>query len=294
MEIISGVALSRNIKEEIKEEVSGFLDQGLRKPKLVAVLVGLDGPSQTYVNAKVKDCHQVGFESEAIRLDESTSEEELLSWVKKLNEDASVDGFIVQLPLPKKIDETKILLAIDPLKDVDGFHPVNIGNMALGLPGFVPATPACVMQMLDRSGIETSGKHCVIVGRSKIVGMPLSILLARNSNPGNCTVTLTHSRTKNLEEICKEADILIAALGKPGFIKADMVKKGAVVIDVGISRVETDTNEKGYLIQGDVDFNSVSDKVSFISPVPGGVGPMTRTSLLTNTLMAYKCSFNLN
>jgi methylenetetrahydrofolate dehydrogenase (NADP+) / methenyltetrahydrofolate cyclohydrolase len=293
MEIISGIALSRTIKEEIKQEVSTFLAKGLRRPKLVAVLVGSDGPSQTYVNAKVKDCHQVGFESEAVRLDENTSEEVLLAWVEKLNADPSVDGFIVQLPLPKGIDESKVLLAIDPAKDVDGFHPVNIGNMALGLPGFVPATPAGVIQMLKRSGIDTSGKHCVIIGRSKIVGMPLSILLARNSNPGNCTVTLTHSRTKNLKEICKEADILIAALGKPGFIKADMIKAGAVIIDVGISRVETDTNEKGYIIQGDVDFDSVSEKVGFISPVPGGVGPMTRTSLLTNTLTAYKRSFNL-
>jgi len=294
MEIISGIALSRVIKEEIKQEVSGFLEKGIRKPKLVAVLVGSDGPSQTYVNAKVKDCLQVGFESEAIRLDESTSEKDLLECVNRLNADSLVDGFIVQLPLPKAIDETKVLMAIDPSKDVDGFHPVNIGNMALGLPGFVPATPAGVLEMLRRSGIETSGKHCVIIGRSKIVGMPLSILLARNANPGNCTVTLTHSRTKNLDEICRAADILIAALGKPGFIKADMVKEGAVIIDVGISRVETDTNEKGYLIQGDVDFNSVSQKARFISPVPGGVGPMTRSSLLTNTLKAYKRSFKLD
>jgi methylenetetrahydrofolate dehydrogenase (NADP+)/methenyltetrahydrofolate cyclohydrolase len=242
----------------------------------------------TYVGAKVKACNQIGFESTLIQYDESVPEEVLMNKIKMLNEDKSIDGFIVQLPLPKHIDELKVTLAIDPAKDVDGFHPVNLGKMVLNLPGFLPATPAGILELLRRNNIETEGKNCVVVGRSNIVGTPLSILLGRNSNPGNCTVTLAHSKTKNLKEICKKADILVAALGKPEFISADMVKEGAVVIDVGTTRVTDKSRTRGWKLRGDVQFDEVSQKCSFITPVPGGVGPMTIASLMINTLKALE------
>ena len=242
----------------------------------------------TYVGAKVKACNQIGFESTLIQYDESVPEEVLMNKIKTLNEDKSIDGFIVQLPLPKHIDELKVTLAIDPAKDVDGFHPVNLGKMVLNLPGFLPATPAGILELLRRNNIDTEGKNCVVVGRSNIVGTPLSILLGRNSNPGNCTVTLAHSKTKNLKEICKKADILVAALGKPEFITADMVKEGAVVIDVGTTRVTDKTRTRGWKLRGDVQFDEVSQKCSFITPVPGGVGPMTIASLMINTLKALE------
>jgi methylenetetrahydrofolate dehydrogenase (NADP+)/methenyltetrahydrofolate cyclohydrolase len=236
----------------------------------------------------VKACNQIGFESTLIQYDESVPEGVLMNKIKMLNEDKSIDGFIVQLPLPKHIDELKVTLAIDPAKDVDGFHPVNLGKMVLNLPGFLPATPAGILELLRRNNIETEGKNCVVVGRSNIVGTPLSILLGRNSNPGNCTVTLAHSKTKNLKEICKKADILVAALGKPEFISADMVKEGAVVIDVGTTRVTDKSRTRGWKLRGDVQFDEVSQKCSFITPVPGGVGPMTIASLMINTLKALE------
>jgi methylenetetrahydrofolate dehydrogenase (NADP+)/methenyltetrahydrofolate cyclohydrolase len=242
----------------------------------------------TYVGAKVKACNQIGFESTLIQYDESVPEEVLMNKIKTLNEDKSIDGFIVQLPLPKHIDELKVTLAIDPAKDVDGFHPVNLGKMVLNLPGFLPATPAGILELLRRNDIDTEGKNCVVVGRSNIVGTPLSILLGRNSNPGNCTVTLAHSKTKNLKEICKKADILVAALGKPEFITADMVKEGAVVIDVGTTRVTDKSRTRGWKLRGDVQFDEVSEKCSYITPVPGGVGPMTIASLMINTLKALE------
>jgi methylenetetrahydrofolate dehydrogenase (NADP+)/methenyltetrahydrofolate cyclohydrolase len=255
---------------------------------LAAILVGNDGGSVSYVNSKVKACEEIGFESTLIRYDDSVSEEVLLNKVKALNEDKSIDGFIVQLPLPEHIDEMKVTLAIDPKKDVDGFHPRNLGNMILNLPGFLPATPAGIMELMRRNNIETEGKNCVILGRSNIVGTPLSIMLARNTNPGNCTVTLAHSKTKNIKALCREADILIAAIGKPNFVTADMVKEGAVIIDVGTTRVEDSTRERGWRLVGDVKFDEVSPKTSFISPVPGGVGPMTIASLMMNTLKAME------
>jgi len=288
MQLLDGKATSELIKKELAAAVKKRKENGKKIPHLAAILVGTDGGSMTYVNAKVKACDQIGFESTLIRYDDSVPEEILLAKVKSLNEDKSIDGFIVQLPLPKHIDELKITQAIDPLKDVDGFHPVNLGNMVLSLPGFLPATPAGIVELIKRNGIETSGKNCVIIGRSNIVGMPLSIMLARNTNPGNCTVTLTHSRTKNLEEICASADILISAIGKPGFVKAEMVKKGAVVIDVGTTRVPDSSRVRGWRLCGDVDFENVAKKTSFITPVPGGVGPMTIASLMINTLRAME------
>jgi methylenetetrahydrofolate dehydrogenase (NADP+)/methenyltetrahydrofolate cyclohydrolase len=261
---------------------------GKKIPHLAAILVGNDGGSLTYVGAKVKACDQIGFESTLIRYDDSVPEEILLAKVKSLNEDKSIDGFIVQLPLPAHIDELKITQAIDPKKDVDGFHPVNLGNMVLNLPGFLPATPAGIVELLKRNHIVTEGKKCVIIGRSNIVGTPLSIMLGRNSNPGNCTVTLAHSRTQNLKEICQTADILIAAIGQPDFVTADMVKEGAVIIDVGTTRVEDKTRARGWRLKGDVKFDEVADKCSYITPVPGGVGPMTIASLMINTLKAME------
>jgi methylenetetrahydrofolate dehydrogenase (NADP+)/methenyltetrahydrofolate cyclohydrolase len=255
-------------------------------PHLAAVLVGNDGGSETYVNYKVKDCNEVGFESTLIRRNADISEVELLSLVDDLNQNPEIDGFIVQLPLPDHIDEQKIIRAIDPAKDVDGFHPINVGNMVLGLPGFVSATPSGIVELMKRNNITTSGKHCVVLGRSNIVGTPMSILLSRNTEMGNATVTLCHSRTKNLKEICLQADILIAALGKPGFVSADMIKEGAVVIDVGTTRVPDSSKKSGFSLKGDVDYESVSEKASAITPVPGGVGPMTRVALLLNTLKA--------
>ena len=285
--ILDGKKLSAEIQSEIKSEIELLISHGKKIPHLAAVLVGNDGASLTYINSKINLCKKVGMQSTFIQLDASATEEELLHIIHDLNKNKDIDGFIVQLPLPKHINENKIVEAIDPDKDVDGFHPVNLGRMQLGLPCFVSATPAGIITMLERYQIETEGKHCVVIGRSNIVGTPISILLSRNSNPGNCTVTICHSRTKNLKEICLQADILIAALGKPEFITAEMVKEGAVVIDVGISRIDAN-NEKGYLIKGDVKFEEVAPKCSAISPVPGGVGLMTVISLLMNTMKAAK------
>jgi methylenetetrahydrofolate dehydrogenase (NADP+)/methenyltetrahydrofolate cyclohydrolase len=257
--------------------------KGLKAPHLAAVLVGNDGASRTYVNAKVKACHRVGFSSSLIEFNEEVSEDTLLSKINELNNDDEIDGFIVQLPLPKHIDDTKITLAISSDKDVDGFHPENVGKMTLGLPTFLPATPNGIMELLRRYNIRTEGKNCLVLGRSSIVGTPISILMSRKSNPGNATVTLAHSRTQNLEQLCKEADILIVAIGIPHFIKAKMVKPGAVVIDVGIHRIEDASKKNGYKLIGDVVFEEVSEKCEYISPVPGGVGPMTIASLLMNT-----------
>ncbi|MFA5574306.1 MAG: tetrahydrofolate dehydrogenase/cyclohydrolase catalytic domain-containing protein [Brumimicrobium sp.] len=288
MQILDGKETSLTIKEELAEVVAERKKSGKKIPHLAAVLVGNDGGSLTYVGAKVKACKEIGFESTLIHLDETISEEELIEKVHELNNDDEIDGFIVQLPLPRHIDDKKITLAIDPKKDVDGFHPTNLGNMVLDLPGFLPATPAGIMELMRRYGVETEGKHCVIVGRSHIVGSPMSILMARNTFPGNSTVTLTHSKTKNLKEITLQGDIIVTAIGKPEFLKADMVKEGAVVIDVGITRVPDDSTKKGYRVTGDVDFDNVAKKASFITPVPGGVGPMTIVSLMMNTLKAME------
>lgn len=288
MHILDGKATADEIRRELAVAVQERKKNGKKIPHLAAILVGNDGGSLTYVGAKVKACDQIGFESTLIRYDDSVPEEILLAKVQALNEDKSIDGFIVQLPLPPHIDEMKITQAIDPKKDVDGFHPVNLGNMVLNLPGFLPATPAGIVELLKRNKIETEGKNCVILGRSNIVGTPLSIMLGRNSNPGNCTVTLAHSRTKNIREICLSADILIAAIGQPDFVSADMVKEGAVVIDVGTTRVEDASRARGWRLKGDVNFEEVSEKCSFITPVPGGVGPMTIASLMINTLKAME------
>ncbi len=286
MILIDGKRISQEIKEELKGAVLQRKAEGRKIPHLAAVLVGNDGASMTYVSNKVKACEEIGFESTLIRYDDSVPEEILLAKVQALNEDRSIDGFIVQLPLPKHIDELKITQAIDPLKDVDGFHPRNLGNMVVNLPGFLPATPAGVLELIQRMDIATEGKNCVIIGRSNIVGMPLSIMLGRNTKPGNCTVTLAHSKTENLAVVCRNADILIAAIGQPGFVTQDMVKEGAVVIDVGTTRVEDPSRMKGWRLAGDVAFDEVSKKASMLSPVPGGVGPMTIASLMLNTLKA--------
>jgi len=288
MQLLDGKKTAQEIKIELAEAVKQRKNQGKKIPHLAAVLVGNDGGSLTYVNAKVKACEEIGFESTLIKYDDSVSEQILLEKVKQLNEDRSIDGFIVQLPLPKHIDELKVTQAIDPRKDVDGFHPVNLGNMILNIPSFLPATPAGIVELLRRNKIETKGKNCVIIGRSNIVGQPLSILLSQNSNPGNCTVTLAHSHTVNLKELCLTADILVAAIGRPKFVTADMVKQGAVVIDVGTTRVIDDSRERGWYLSGDVDFVNVVEKCSFITPVPGGVGPMTIASLMINTLKAME------
>jgi len=288
MQLLSGKELSAVLKEEMKTEVAEILASGGRPPHLAAILVGSDGASETYVGHKVKMCEQLGFESTLVRMDESTSEEQLLEKIAELNQLENLDGFIVQLPLPKHINSNKVVMAIDPRKDVDGFHPVNVGRMAQNLPSYLPATPYGIVQLLERNGIETSGKECVVVGRSNIVGSPMSILLAQNSAVGNCTVTICHSRTKDLSFHTKRADILIVALGKAEFITGDMVKEGVVVVDVGITRVKDETRKSGYRLKGDVHFDSVAPKSSFITPVPGGVGPMTVVSLLKNTLKARK------
>lgn len=288
MQLLDGKATSAEIKKELHEAVEKRKQEGKKIPHLAAILVGDDGGSMTYVNAKVKACDEIGFESTLIRYDETVTEERLLKKIDSLNKDENVDGFIVQLPLPKHIDELKVTQAIDPKKDVDGFHPVNLGNMVLNLPGFLPATPAGIVELLKRYEVETEGKECVVIGRSNIVGTPLSIMLGRNKNPGNCTVTLTHSRTKNLREIVSSADIVVAAIGRPEFVTADMIKKGAVVIDVGTTRVEDSTKARGWALKGDVKFDEVAEKCSYISPVPGGVGPMTIASLMINTLRALE------
>jgi len=288
MQRLNGKTTAEEIRAELKTAVTDRKQKGMKVPHLAAVLVGNDGGSMSYVGAKVKACDEIGFNSSLIRFDDSVTEDELLSKVEELNNDEEIDGFIVQLPLPKHINETKITDHISPNKDVDGFHPMNLGNMLLNLPGFLPATPAGIMELLKRNKIETSGKHCVVLGRSNIVGTPLSIMLSRNSNPGNCTVTLVHSRTQNLKELCVQADILVAAIGKPEFVTADMVKDGAVIIDVGTTRVDDSSRERGWRLVGDVDFAEVAPKSSYITPVPGGVGPMTIASLMMNTLKAME------
>ncbi|MBO0329045.1 bifunctional methylenetetrahydrofolate dehydrogenase/methenyltetrahydrofolate cyclohydrolase FolD [[Muricauda] lutisoli] len=286
MEILDGKKVSNQIKEEITVEVAQMKERGEKVPHLAAVLVGNDGASLTYVGSKVRSCKKIGFESTLIHLPEETTEEDLLKQVHQLNNDPDIDGYIVQLPLPKHIDEEKVLMAVDPDKDVDGFHPTNFGKMALDMETFISATPFGIMELLRRYNIETEGKHTVVIGRSHIVGRPISILMSQKGNPGNSTVTLAHSRTKNLKELTLQADIVISALGVPKFLKADMVKDGVTIIDVGITRVPDETKEKGYYITGDVDFENVSKKASYITPVPGGVGPMTIAMLLKNTLLA--------
>lgn len=284
--IIDGKKTSQDIKNEIAARVAEIKAEGGKIPHLAAILVGNDGASQTYVGAKVKACHEIGFESTLVRMEDTVSEEELLAKVEEINENPDIDGLIVQLPLPKHISVEKVTDKIKPEKDVDGFTPANVGRMALNWPAYVAATPYGIVELLKRYEIETSGKHCVVIGRSHIVGSPMSILMARNGYPGNATVTLTHSRTQNLKEIAQSADILIVALGKPEFVTADMVKPGAVVIDVGIHRVEDSSKKSGFRLIGDVKFDEVAEKASAITPVPGGVGPMTIASLLYNTLLA--------
>lgn len=288
MKILDGKKTSLTIQQELAQMVKEKVGKGLKRPHLAAILVGDDGPSQTYVNAKVKACDRIGFKSTLIKLESTISEEELLNKIQHLNIDRDVDGFIVQLPLPDHIDESKVTLAIDPKKDVDGFHPMNVGNMTLGLPAFLPATPNGIIELLKRYDIETEGKNCVVIGRSSIVGTPVSILLSRKSKTGNATVTLAHSRTKDLPRICKSADVIVVAIGKPLFLTEDMVKEGAVIIDVGIHRINDETKKNGFRLIGDVDFDNVAQKTSYITPVPGGVGPMTIASLLLNT---YKSTY---
>lgn len=286
-QILDGLKVSKDIKKEIKEEVEKIVAAGKRAPHLAAILVGENGASKAYVNSKVKDCKEVGFTSSLLRFSDTISEEELLDEIKKLNNDPELDGFIVQLPLPKGMDQEKIINAIDAKKDVDGFHPENFGRMALEMEAFLPATPYGIMTLLERYNIDTRGKHCVVIGRSRIVGRPMSILMSSKGNPGDSTVTLVHSHTQNIEEFTKKADIVIVALGAPKYLKGDMIKDGAVIVDVGITRVE-DAGEKGYHLEGDVDYESCEPKAGWITPVPGGVGPMTRAMLMKNTLLAYK------
>ncbi len=286
MILIDGKKIAAEMKSEIAEEVQLILQKGGKQPHLVAILVGHDGGSETYVANKIKDCQEVGFKSSLYRYEDTVTESELLAKVADLNNDPDVDGFIVQLPLPDHISEQKVIEAIDPKKDVDGFHPVNVGRMVLGMPSFVSATPDGIVELLKRYKIETSGKNCVVIGRSNIVGRPMSILMSQKSI--NSTVTLAHSRTKNLKEVCASADIIIAALGSPGFVTEEMVKEGAVVIDVGTTRVPSNETKSGFRLKGDVDFEKVAPKCSYITPVPGGVGLMTRVSLLKNTLLAAK------
>ncbi len=288
MQLIDGKAISDQIKVEIAREVEQIKKNGGKIPHLAAILVGNDGPSETYVAHKVKDCEEVGFVSTLLRFDASISEETLINEIKKVNANSDIDGLIVQLPVPKHISEAKIIETIDPAKDVDGFHPINMGRMLIGLPSYISATPAGIVELIRRYKIQTSGKNCVVIGRSNIVGKPISNLLAQKSDFGNATVTMCHSRTKNIEEICRNADIIIAALGKPEFITASMVKDGAVVIDVGITRIKSEKTKSGFKLVGDVKFDEVAPKCSFITPVPGGVGPMTRVSLLQNTLLSAK------
>lgn len=288
MELIDGKKVSSDIKKEIAAEVAEMMAAGKKQPHLAAVLVGHDGGSETYVAAKVKACEECGFKSTLIRFEADVTEEELLKTVDKLNNDDDIDGFIVQLPLPKHISEQKVIEAIDYRKDVDGFHPINVGRMSIGLPCFVSATPAGIVELLRRYNIDTKGANCVVLGRSNIVGKPVASLMMQKGNPGNATVTVCHSATKNLKEVCREADIIIAALGSPEFVKEDMVKEGAVIIDVGTTRVPSTLTKSGWKLKGDVDFEHVAPKCSYITPVPGGVGPMTIVSLMKNTLLAAK------
>jgi methylenetetrahydrofolate dehydrogenase (NADP+)/methenyltetrahydrofolate cyclohydrolase len=288
MQLLDGKFVSEKIKQDIAVEAAEFLLQSGRKPHLIAILVGNDGGSETYVASKMKNCEKVGFKSSLVRYDDTVTEIELLEKIKEINQDAGVDGLIVQLPLPKHIDPEKVTETIDYRKDVDGFHPVNLGRMMRNLPCFIPATPYGIMMMLEYYEIDTVGKHCVVVGRSNIVGSPMSILMARNATPGNCTVTLTHSRTSNLKEMTLQADIIVAAIGKKNFITSDMVKPGAVIVDVGMNRETSELTKSGYKLYGDVDFDHVSEKASWITPVPGGVGLMTIVGLLKNTLASAK------
>ncbi|WP_339633874.1 bifunctional 5,10-methylenetetrahydrofolate dehydrogenase/5,10-methenyltetrahydrofolate cyclohydrolase [Bizionia echini] len=286
MVILDGKKVSNDIKNEIADEVKKIIAKGEKVPHLAAIIVGNDGASLTYVASKVRACERVGFESTMVRMSNTTSEIELLDKIKDLNENPDIDGFIIQLPLPEQIDTQKVLMAVNPDKDVDGFHPMNFGKMALDMSTFIPATPFGILELLDRYNVETKGKHTVVIGRSHIVGRPMSILMGRKGFPGNSTVTLTHSHTKNITQITSQADIIITALGHPNYLKAEMVKDDAIIIDVGITRVPDDNSPKGYIITGDVDFENVSKKASYITPVPGGVGPMTIAMLLKNTLLA--------
>jgi methylenetetrahydrofolate dehydrogenase (NADP+)/methenyltetrahydrofolate cyclohydrolase len=286
--LLDGKLISEQIKTEIAEEVKRMMEAGMKRPHLAVVIVGHDGGSESYVAGKIKDCETCGFQSTLIRFEEDVTEERLLKEVDRLNRDSDVDGFIVQLPLPKHIAEQKIIEAIDYRKDVDGFHPINVGRLSIGLPCYISATPAGIMELLKRYQIETCGKNCVVIGRSNIVGKPTAMLLMQKGYPGDATVTVCHSRTKNLKEICREADIIVAALGQPEFLKADMVKDGVVIIDVGTTRVPSTETKSGFKLKGDVDFNDVATKASYITPVPGGVGLMTRVSLMKNTLLAAK------
>ena len=286
MQIIDGKLISTQVKAELALEVENIKSLGGKIPHLAAVLIGDNGSSETYVSSKIKSCEQIGFKSTLIRRDNTSSQEEVMEIIAQLNNDPDIDGFIVQLPLPKHINVDQVIEAIDPKKDVDGFHPINLGRMAKGLPAYISATPFGVLELIKRYKIETSGKHCVIVGRSQIVGLPMSILMQRNTYPGNCTVTLAHSKTQNLKEICLQADILIAALGIPEFISEEMVKEGAVIIDVGLTRVEDPSKKSGFVLKGDVKFSEVAPKTSYITPVPGGVGLMTVAALMYNTLLA--------
>lgn len=286
MTLIDGKKTAAEIKSEIAAEVNEMLKRGERAPHLAAILVGHDGGSETYVANKVKACEECGFTSSLLRFEDDITEERLLEEIGRLNADDDVDGFIVQLPLPKHIDEQKIIRAIDPAKDVDGFHPVNVGRMSIGLPGFVSATPAGIMQLLKRYGVQTRGRHAVVLGRSNIVGKPMATLLMQKAEPGNCTVTVCHSATPDIKDICRQADIIVAALGQPGFVTEDMVKPGATIIDVGTTRVPDASRKSGWRLRGDVDFENVAEKCEYITPVPGGVGPMTICSLMTNTLLA--------
>jgi methylenetetrahydrofolate dehydrogenase (NADP+) / methenyltetrahydrofolate cyclohydrolase len=288
MQILDGQVVSRIIKERLKMETAALVAEGKKIPHLAAVLVGNNGASETYVSAKVKACAEIGFKSTMLRLEDSISESKLLSLIEDLNDDMDVDGILVQLPLPKHISDERVILAIDPSKDVDGFHPVNVGKLVLGTPSFISATPHGIMLLIEHYKIKTAGKRAAVIGRSNIVGRPMSILLSTNTNPGNCTVTLCHSHTHDLKEICKESDIIIAALGKPEFVRIDMVKEGAVIIDVGITRIPDPSKKSGFALKGDVAFAEVSPKCSFITPVPGGVGPMTIAALMKNTFTALK------
>lgn len=286
MQLLDGIKVSTSILNEISAQVAAIKQAGKKTPHLAAILVGTDPASETYVAAKVKTCAQVGFESTEIRLDANATEEQVLDCIHSFNSNSEIDGILVQLPLPKHINEHKIINAINPDKDVDGFHPINIGKMVLSLPTFVSATPNGIMMMLAHYNIDTAGKHCVVIGRSNIVGTPMSLLLSRNTNPGNCTVTLAHSKTANLKELCLQADIIVAAIGRPNYVTADMVKQGAIVIDVGINRVADASKKSGFKLVGDVDFEQVAPKSSWITPVPGGVGKMTICALMNNTLKA--------
>ena len=288
MEILDGKKVSQAVKDQLKIDVAQLFTEGKKVPHLAAILIGNDGASETYVASKVKSCEEVGFKSTLIRFDADISEHLLLEKIHELNEDPDVDGILVQLPLPKHISDEQVINTIDPDKDVDGFHPVSVGRMVQGLPTFIPATPHGIMLMLEHYKINTAGMHAVVIGRSNIVGRPISILLSENKNPGNCTVTLCHSKTKNIAELCRNADIIVAALGRPGFVTADWVKEGAIVIDVGITRVADATKKSGFRLRGDVDYESVAPKCSWITPVPGGVGPMTIAALLNNTFRSCK------